>query len=256
MSFYEKVILLGGIRYSRDEIADDIFSYQIGAVYHISKNTTLRINGAKGFRAPLINELYLFPPSNTDLDAEEAKNIEAGIRQVIIPGIDMEFVVFKIDGDNLIELAVNNDPPPFKKFANVGSFTYKGTETTLYFYPVSWLQGRISYSTLDPQEKTTGRPGKMLDVFVMAKNEKSSVTLTAQDIDDYFASDNEQNPITSYTVVNVRGDYEIIKGWSVFVAANNLFDEDYVIYADLPSGAAGTYTMPGRSLHAGLKYKF
>ncbi|MBN1521348.1 MAG: TonB-dependent receptor [Candidatus Aureabacteria bacterium] len=255
-SLSEKVIIVGGVRYCNDEIADDIFSYQGGLVYHVFEKTTVRINAAKGYRAPFINELYLFPSSSTDLDAEKVTNIEAGIRQVISPGAEVEFVVFQMEGSDLIALAVNDDPPPLMKFENVGSFTFKGTETTLYVYPFSWLRGHVSYSTLDPEERTTGRPGKMFDVTLFAGTAKHSVTLTAQHVDDYFASDDEKQPIPSFTVVNIRGESEIAEGLSLFAAVNNLFDEDYVIYADLPSGAAGTYAMPGRSVVTGLNYRF
>ena len=40
---------------------------------------------------------------------------------------------------------------------------------------------------------------------------------------------------------------------NVFLAVDNIFDRDYVIYTDLPGGAAGLYRMPRRAVTLGVK---
>ena len=39
---------------------------------------------------------------------------------------------------------------------------------------------------------------------------------------------------------------------SLLLEVENLLDEKYDIYVDLPSGAAGLYRMPGRSFNLGV----
>ena len=53
---------------------------------------------------------------------------------------------------------------------------------------------------------------EMLDVFGQAKCDKFTISSTVQYVDNYFASDNEQDSIPSFFVVNAKVTYEIYKG--------------------------------------------
>jgi len=113
------------------------------------------------------------------------------------------------------------------------------------------VRGRLGYTYLDPGEHTQGRPGDKLDVTLTVRSGKSQLSLFAQHIADYFSADDRKEPIPDYSVAGGRLSYAILPGVRAVLALDNLFNERYVIYVDLPSGA-GQYRMPGRTLSGGL----
>ncbi len=251
----EKLILTFGARYNHDEIAGDVLCPQVGLVVHPREGTVLRGAVNKGFRAPQINELYLFPPSNTDLKSEEVWNYEVGLVQRIIEGVSIDLVGYRMKGENLIQKENVPGFPPFQ-FQNTGEFKFKGMEIGLRAQISKGLSGRIYYTYLDPGEKTTGRPGDKVDLALRYARDRLAISLSGQYVADYFAGDSRKEPISDYLVANTKLSYEVIPGLGAFLAVNNILDKGYEIYADLSGGAAGLYSMPKRTFAIGMTTKF
>lgn len=251
-TLFNKLTLTFGTRFNEDEVSGGEFCPQGGLVYRLREGTILRGSVNKGFRSPQLTDLYLFPPSNEDLKPEVVWNYGAGVNQQVMEGVNIDIVGYLMDGEDLIKRAPNPNPPPMWKFQNVGEFEFKGLETSLRAQMGGGLSGRISYTYLDPGEKTKGRPGDKLDLDLRYARDRVAVYLNGQYVTDYFAADNATQGIDDYFVANAKLSYELIRGLQAFLAVDNLLDEDYVIYADLPGGAAGLYTMPGRMVHLGL----
>lgn len=257
--FHDEQVLLGklvvtvGARYNHDEIAGDVFCPQIGLVFHPREGTTLRGAVNKGFRSPQINELYLFPPSNTDLKSEEIWNYEVGFAQRIVEGVDFDVTGYRMKGDNLIQKEKVSGKPPFR-FRNTGTFEFKGIEAGVRAQIGRALSARMHYTYLDPGEKTKGRPGDKVDLSVRYAWRSLAFSLTTQYVADYFGADDRKEPISDYLVTHTRLGYEVIPGLRVSLAADNIFNEEYEIYADLPSGA-GLYSMPKRTFTVGVTFE-
>ncbi|MBL7075303.1 TonB-dependent receptor [candidate division KSB1 bacterium] len=251
-----KLIFTFGARYNQDEIAGSEFCPQAGLVFHPRGGTILRGAVNKGFRSPQINELYLFPPSNTDLKPEKVWNYEVGLNQRILAGVDIDIVGYLIKGEDLIQKETNPNPPPMYKFRNTGEFDFRGIEAGLKAQIGAGLSVRIYYTYLDPGEKTRGRPGDKVDFALRYARRKLALSLTAQYVADYFAEDNWGEPISDYLVINAKLNYKIVPGFRVFLAVDNFLNRDYAIYVDLPGGSAGVYTMPGRAVTGGVSFSF
>jgi len=246
-----ELVLTFGARYNHDEFAGNVLCPQIGLVFHPREGTTLRGTVNKVFRAPQINELYLFPPSNIALESEEVWNYEVGITQRIVEGVDVDLVAYQMKGENLIQKEKHSPPPPMFLFQNTGEFEFKGIEAGVRARIGKALSARLYYTYLDPGEKTTGRPGDKLDLGLRVAWRKLALSLSTQYVADYFAADNEEDPISDYLVANVGLSYQVISGLRVSLAMDNILNEKYEIYADLPSGA-GLYAMSQRTFTAGL----
>lgn len=54
---------------------------------------------------------------------------------------------------------------------------------------------------------------------------------------------------------NTRLTYQIIPGLRTALSVDNLLDEDYEVYVELPGGAGGPYTIPGRTVTAALIFE-
>lgn len=253
---FDKVILTFGTRYNKDEVAGDDISPQVGCVIHLIERTVIRGAINKGFRSPQINELYLFPPSNTDLEPEIVWNYEVGLNQRILHGLNIEAAGFMMKGENLIQTVQNPEPPPMFIFDNAGTFEFRGAEIGVIAKYENMVSARIYHSYLDPQEKTTGRPKNKTDVNVKFSYASFSCGLNGRYVTDYFAADSSQNPIDDYYVINTKLTYTLPFALQPFFAVDNVLDQEYEIYANLPGGSAGLYKMPERTFTVGLQCRF
>lgn len=246
----ELLLSLGG-RYSHDEISGGDFALHAGLVLELPSRTLLRLAVDKGFRVPQINELYMFPSSNEDLEAERVWNYEAGINQTLFSGMSLDLTGFTMKGDNLIEAGRNPSPPPMYLFQNTGQFNFKGVELGVRLEGRS-LNGQVYYSHLDSQEKTQGRPEDKLSMKLRCSLERASFSLDGQYVWNYYAEDNHQERIDDFLVLNSKVSYKIGGYLELFAGVENVLDEAYDIYVDLPSGS-GVYAMPERSFSVGFK---
>ncbi len=251
----KKWVLTFGARYNHDEFAGNVFCPQAGLVFHPREGTTLRGSVNKGFRAPQINELYLFPPSNTDLESEEVWNTEVGITQRIIEGVDVDLAGYRMKGKNLIQTEKQATPPPMFRFRNTGEFDFMGIEAGVRARIGNTVSARLSYTYLDPGAKTTGRPGDKVDLGVRATRNKLALSLGAQYVADYFAAEDRNDPVSDYLVTDVKLSYQVLPSLQLSLAVDNVLDRAYEIYADLPGGSAGLYAMPKRTFTTGLTFQ-
>ncbi len=241
-TFLEKIIVSGGARYNYDELAKSNVTPKIGLVYNIIEGTILRGIWSKGFRAPQINDLYLWG-GNTELKPEKITNTEAGMRQRIGQAIDVDISVFSMKGKDLIQSVSG-------KNLNVGDFKFSGIETMLNARFTDSLNGQVNYTCFDPGTQTTGRPKDKIGASLNYAQGKLSGTFTGQYISRYYSADNSTGRIDDYLIFNTKGDYRILSNLSIFAAIDNLTNKEYQVYS------SGLYTMPKRTFYLGLNYIF
>jgi len=246
--------LSGGARYNYDQISGAVVSPSFGLTANMGKKTVLRAVAAHGFRSPQLNELYMFPSSNRDLEPERVWNYEAGLRRELPWNLSTDISAFIMVGENLIETVPAQSPPPLYIFQNTGEFEFRGLEASLEGKWRHGLAARISASLLDTGKNTRGRPGQKLDLALSWTTSRSILKINGTGVTDYYAGNNRSNPIDSYGVFNIYADIEIHAGLRAYAGLNNILDEEYLIFTDLPGGASGLYRMRGRNFMAGLKY--
>ena len=68
----------------------------------------MKASASKGFRYPILREMYMFPPQNPDLQPESMWNYELAFSQQLLNGrLTYGVNLFYIDGKNLIETLPN-----------------------------------------------------------------------------------------------------------------------------------------------------
>ncbi len=82
------------------------------------------------------------------------------------------------------------------------------------------------------------------------------MSVHGQYVASLFAEDDRQDRLDNYIVVQVKINYHLNPNLGLFFGVDNLLDEDYLIYADLPGGSAGVYAMPGRAVTGGISFNF
>ncbi len=251
----ERLILSAGFRVNNDSVYGLEWCPYSGLVLRIDDKTNLRASLSKGFRSPQLNELYIFPSSNPELNPERVWSYEAGIQRQLGRRVNLGATFYRLEGRNLIELASNPVPPPKFKFFNVGKFTFKGMEMNLE----AFLSPRFSllafFTYLDPGTRTKGRPGQKWDFSLRFKNERLFASLQGQYVRDYYAEDFSKFELPSFFLLNSRIEYEIFSHLYFFTEIQNILDEDYRIYVEMPGVAAGIYPMPGRSFNLGVRVR-
>lgn len=76
---------------------------QAGLAVHLPHGMELKASATKGFRYPILREMYMFPPQNPDLKPESMWNYELAFSQSLLDGrLSYGVNLFYIDGKNLI----------------------------------------------------------------------------------------------------------------------------------------------------------
>ena len=251
----EDLILSAGIRIHHDSLYGFELCPHLGAVYLAGEKTRLRGIINKGFRSPQLNELFMYPAANPDLKPERIWNYEAGFERTLTGWLEFSLSLFRMQGTNLVETLPHPSPPPLFLFQNAGSFTFTGAELGLNARFNNTLSGSLFVSTLNPREKTRGRPGQKWDLSLRYDNKQTFVSLQASYVTDYFADDGHMNRLPSYLLLNSRISVSLTSYLHVFVDIQNILNADYMIFLELPGLASGSYPMPGQNIHLGLSFR-
>lgn len=76
---------------------------QTGLAFHLPHAMELKVSASKGFRYPILREMYMFPPQNPDLQPESMWSYELAFSQRLMDGrLTYGVNLFYIDGKNLI----------------------------------------------------------------------------------------------------------------------------------------------------------
>ncbi len=118
-----------GLRIDHHSIVGTEWIPQGGLVFHAPGNGEAKISVGKGFRNPTMREMYLYPPSNTELAPERIVTYEVAWSQHL-PGNRLSYGVnvFYLTGDNMIQQQMVDGKP---RNVNTGELEHCGAEATL-----------------------------------------------------------------------------------------------------------------------------
>ncbi|MES1945555.1 TonB-dependent hemoglobin [Salinisphaera sp. PC39] len=287
-----ELLVVPGVRFDRYEsssaIADDNddeeVSPRLGLSYLPTGWSMLFVNVADAFRAPTVNELYTsgvhfeiqtpvgtsvnrFVP-NPDLDPQRTSTVEFGagldFRDVFARAdrLRLKASRFKIDGDDFIDLDVDQPPPPAD--GTTRSYNVPEAELSGYEAEAAYAAGRLRLvlgaSTLDGNDKRTGEPLGILTPPQFTLD--AAWRLPALDAlvgwrmlaaDDFDNTDEEAEERPGYAVHDLYAawtpDSERLAGLRIDVGVNNVFDKAYSrVYTDALE--------MGRDLRTRVSYRF
>jgi outer membrane cobalamin receptor len=234
--------------------ADD-YSYVVGAWFDLVEGTRLTASNARKIRFPSVRQLYDADNGNPDLDAENTINYEVGLEQALPFQTGFSITAYRIDAKDFIE-RIGDDI-----YRNYEKYRFQGFEVGLENRAVENLNVRLAYSFLDSEDRSanTGRdelqyrPENKFSlestyVFAFGLTARASLLVVT---DQVFYNDDtpmEKKELNDYKVVDVRLSQLIADGFSVYLGADNLLDENYEQSYGLPQ--------PGRTGYAGLEYFF
>lgn len=250
----DKAVATAGLRLNVDEISGTAPAPHLGLLYDVSDATTLRGSVSGGFRSPQIDELYMYPSSNTSLTAERLWSFEVGVTQRFGDRGRVSVSLYRMIGRDFIELVERRGHHHGFVFENVGEIDFAGAEATLVLNPHASFESKVSYAYLDPGVHTAGRPGDKLDARGTLRFQGFALLARFQYVADYYAADYREEKIDDYLVIDARISRSLASGFDGFFSVENMTDEEYDIYTEIPGGKSGLYRMPGRRFLVGVNF--
>ena len=241
-------ILTGGLRYTENEQFGQDVSPEVGMVYLPVASTSLRARVAHGFRAPNPFEFAFFDTRNPDLDATDLWQYELGWNQRVADLWQFDVVGWIQEGSNMIT-TVFDPVTQDERNANTGEFSHKGVEAEIrYAHPSGW-HGGVAGTTMDLEDDTALVPLNTVDFWLGYDRVRGVwATLDGRWATELHQRDDSEQRLPNYVLANFRTGYRLDNGVGFRVNVENLFDEDYELFAGWP--------MPGISLYAGVDYLF
>lgn len=233
-----------GIRYDYYSVTGSEWVPQAGIVVRPVSTGEIKLMASKGFRNPTMRELYLYPPSNEELEPERLWNYELSWRHR--PGAFTYGVnLFYIKGDNMIQTVPVDGRP---RNVNTGEIENCGIEMDASWRINKHWGVNINHSFLHMRYKVLAAPEYKgclgVDFYYnrwMANTNLMYVNSLYKEV-----GDNEQKE--DFCLLNASINFAVTKGLSLWVRGDNLLNQEYEIIAGYP--------MPGITFIGGINWKF
>lgn len=217
---------------------------QAGISFHMPSQMELKLSAAKGFRYPILREMYMFPPQNPDLKPESMWNYEVALSQRLMGGrLSYGVNVFYIDGKNLIMALPNPDGAGMLN-QNSGDIDNSGFEVQAAFRINESWSVDANYSFLHMENPVIAAPENKLYAGLNFSKGRWEASTGVQYIAGLFTAVGASESQEDFTLWNVRASFRATKWLSLWLRGDNLLAQKYEINAG--------YTMPKATAMAGL----
>ena len=243
--FSPQLLVETGVRFTHNEQFGEDLSPEIGLVYKPQAETSVRGRIAHGFRRPNAFETTFGGNANKDLDAADMWQLEAGVNHTFEGRVTVDITGFLQEGNNMIRSEPDPSSPSGSRLANSGEFSHKGIEAAISLQAAENLSFSATTTNLDLEDDTALAPHNVYTVGMTFTPRKLSFELNGQWVTGLYNNDNRQNKLDNYFVLDFQGSYRISRGFSIFAAVDNLFDERYEL--------VGGFPRPGTSIFAGFR---
>lgn len=204
---------------------------QGGLSFHLNRNADIKALVSKGFRNPIIREMYMFPPATTDLLPESMMNYEISYTQRIGKRAHIGANIFYIKGKNLINTIRENGRP---KNVNVGDFENWGIELSADYAINNHWSVNGNYSFLRMDTPIDGAPEGKLYIGTNYHNEKWTVAAGLQNVSGLYIATGDNPQKENFTLLNASVSYKVLPWMAIFAKGDNLLAERYQTYAGFP----------------------
>lgn|GEM_PF-3572205 len=241
----KKILAESGLRFTYNEQFGTDLSPEFGLLFKPVKKTSIHARVAHGFRTPNAFETSFGGKANPNLDAADLWQTELGINQSIGERFTLEVTGFLQDGSNMIRVEADPTRPSGQIFSNSGEFSHKGIEVGATLGVSDYLALNLTTTNLDLGDNTALVPHGVHTFGLAFTPGPFSFRLDGRYITGLYNKDKKQEKLDNYFVTDLSGSYKIHKQVDVFVAVENLFDENYQIVKG--------FDMPGIGIFAGLR---
>lgn len=219
---------------------------QAGLAFHLPQDMELKASASKGFRYPILREMYMFPPQNPDLQPESMWNYELAFSQRLMEGqLYYGANLFYINARNLIQTLPNPHGSGMLN-QNTGKIENTGVELqAAYRINRAWsVDGNYSY--LHMAHPVIAAPEHKLYAGANFSQGRWNVSTGLQYIAGLYT---QTDPAVTedFVLWNVRASFRATRWLDIWVRGENLLAQKYEINAGYP--------MPRATVMAGFNVR-
>lgn len=220
---------------------------QAGISFHLPHSIEMKLSAGKGFRFPLIREMFMWGAANPDLKPERMWNYELSFSQKILDGqVSYGINIFYIDGDNMIMTV--RDESGRQQNVNSGTVHNAGLEAVFAWRLARRWAVDANYSFLHMKEPVIAAPEHKLYIGVRFSHGRWALSTGAQYINGLYTSAGENPGQEEFALWNAQASFRILEWLSVWIKGDNLLDWEYEINEGFP--------MPGITVSGGINVSF
>ena len=234
-----------GIRLDHHSITGTEWVPQGGIVVRPIETGEIKAMASKGFRNPTMREMYLYPPSNTDLEPERLWNYELSWKHRLNDGTVYGLNVFYLKGDNMIQTMQVDGKP---RNVNTGEIENWGIEGEIKFPIGRYFDLRANGSYLHMKNKIVGAPEGMAYVGVDYHQGKWFANLGLQDFANLYTAAGATETKENAWLLNASVTYAATRNISLWARGENLLAQKYEINLGYP--------MPRATFMGGVSVNF
>ena len=234
-----------GARVDHHSITGTEFIPQGGIVVRPLSTGEAMVMVSKGFRNPTMREMYLYPPSNTDLEPERLWNYELSWKHRLSDGFTYGANLFYLKGDNMIQTVPVDGKP---RNVNTGEIENWGFELEVSYPLCRYLDIRANSAYLHKKNKVLAAPEGMGYLGVDFHKDKWVATLGLQRIEDLYTAVGDNEVKENFWLLNASVTYALARNISLWARGENLLAQKYEINLGYP--------MPRATFMGGVSLNF
>lgn len=229
-----------GVRLDHHSVTGTEWVPQAGLVVRPLATGEIKAMVGKGFRNPTMREMYLYPPSNEELEPERLWNYELSWRHRV-GSFSYGANLFYIKGDNMIQ-TVN------RKNVNTGGIENYGAEIEAGWRIDSHWTVNTNHSLLHMENPVIAAPTYKGFLGAAWHDQRWKVNAGLQYINGLYTAvgDNEQQE--DFCLLNATVSYALTRGLILWARGENLLAQRYEINLGYP--------MPRATFMGGIHLNF
>ena len=221
---------------------------QTGLAFHLPHAMELKVSASKGFRYPILREMYMFPPQNPDLQPESMWSYELAFSQRLMDGrLTYGVNLFYIDGKNLI-VTLPNPHGSGMLNQNSGRIENSGVELQGAYRINRYWSVDGNYSYLHMKNPVIAAPEHKLYVGANLSCGRWNVSSGVQYIAGLYTAVGGDESKEDFVLWNLSASFRISQWLDIWVRGENLLAQRYEINAGYP--------MPRATVMAGVNLNF
>jgi len=233
-----------GIRLDHHSITGTEWVPQAGIVVRPVDSGEAKAMVSKGFRNPTMREMYLYPPSNTDLEPERLWNYELSWRQRF-SNFNYGANLFYIKGDNMIQTMQVDGKP---RNVNTGEIENWGVEVEAKYAVSSHFNLSANSSYLHMKNKVVAAPEVTGYLGADYRQGKWLATLGLNYIGNLYTAVGNAETKENFCLLNASVSYALTSSVSLWARGENLLAQKYEINLGYP--------MPRATFMGGVSLNF
>ena len=234
-----------GARVDHHSITGTEFVPQAGVVVRPISTGEAKAMVSKGFRNPTMREMYLYPPSNTDLEPERLWNYELSWRHRMKDGFAYGANLFYLKGDNMIQTVPVDGKP---RNVNTGEIENWGFELEASYPIARYFSIRANSAYLHMKNKIVAAPEQMSYLGIDYRRGRWFASVGMQYVENLYTAVGEAEQTEDFHLVNASVTYAATTNVSLWARGENLLAEKYEINLGYP--------MPRATFMAGVSVNF